>query len=93
MISLKEAAQAAESFVREVYAANELWSLRIEEAELSNDEKTWLITLGWVEQAIREPSVFFPTLKSEPIVLPRVYKQFIIDADTGKVRSMKIRQA
>ena len=82
-IGVKEAVQAATSAIRELLPGEELNDLRLEEVEQSDDERLWLITLG-----------FYPEPRSElsPLVRPiRKYKLFTVDAETGKVRSMKIR--
>jgi hypothetical protein len=91
MVEIKEAARAAEEFAREALDG-ELAGLRLEEVELSDDERTWLITLGWVD----------PFVLTDPVrrlaggmtgyrTLPRVYKVFQVDRDSGRVRAMKIR--
>lgn len=55
----------------------EPFGLALEEAEQSRDGRYWLITLGY------NPTIF--TAK-------RKYKLFTVDAETGKVVSMKIRK-
>lgn len=94
MIDLKAAAMAAETYARDLYPDGELGFLRVEEIELSEDAKTWHVTLGWVERAIRESGPMAGTLSgaTEILTLPRVYKRLAIDAETGAVRSMKIRK-
>jgi hypothetical protein len=69
-------------------------NLRLEEIELTEDEKYWLITLGFnckIEQ------------QDEPIINPlnpivkrsdsteRVYKTFKVDGKTGVVKAIKMR--
>jgi hypothetical protein len=89
MIDVKRAVKAAEEYARELYPETELRHLRLEEVELSDDERRWRVTLGWVEPAVsRNGLIFEPTLQ----VLPRVYKLFEVDAQTGQVASMKIRE-
>jgi len=53
--------------------------VRIEEVELSDDERFWLITLS-----------FSPP--DHPFSMQREYKLFKVDASSGEVKSMKIRQ-
>jgi hypothetical protein len=91
MISVKQAVEAAEKFTREMFPAADLEYLRLEEVGLSEDEKTRLVTLGWLEQGVsREGSPIF----QNPLLLtrPRVYKQFKVDAETGVVKAMGIRR-
>lgn len=94
MIDIKTAVAAAEGYVRELYPEAELRFLRVEEIELSEDGRIWEVTLGWVERAIRESGPALGNLSgaTEILTLPRVYKRLAIDADTGAVRSLKIRQ-
>lgn len=95
MIGIKEAASAAESFAKELLDGD-LVGLQLEEVELSEDDKNWRITLGWVD-----PMAFHDPLNPAKGLaraltgyrnLPRVYKTFIVDADSGQVRAMKIRE-
>lgn len=92
MIGVKEAVAAAQQYVRELYSKTDLKHLRLEEVELSEDERYWYITLGWAESGVRLPTSLSAVLSSEVHVLPRVYKTFEIDAQTGAVKSMKIRE-
>jgi hypothetical protein len=55
----------------------EPFGLALEEAEPSKDGRYWLITLGY------HPTIFTSR---------RNYKLFTVDAETGKVVSMKIRR-
>ena len=89
MLTVQDAVKAAEEWVRGLYPEGALNHLRLEEVELSSDEKTWRITLGWVEQAVRESSL---SAALGQRVLPRVYKTLTVDAESGSVRSMKIRE-
>ena len=91
MLTVKEAVQAAQDWVRQLYADSALKHLRLEEVELSGDERYWHITLGWVEPAVRE-NAFAAALTSDARVLPRVYKTLEVDAESGAVKSMKIRE-
>ena len=56
-------------------------SLTLEEVELSEDEKHWLITLGFQEYRGLTP---FDQASQK-------YKLFTVDATTGQVRAMKMR--
>ncbi|NEQ36783.1 MAG: hypothetical protein F6K40_11040 [Okeania sp. SIO3I5] len=63
----------------------EIKDLRLEEVELSEDRKYWLITLGFLTITPGEEESFFS--KKE-----RDYKVFKINAETSEVESMKIRE-
>jgi hypothetical protein len=90
MIGVKEAVQAAISYLQElqsvVLSSQPVQELRLEEVELSEPSSNqtvshWLITLSY-------------TVREDPLGmhLSRKYKIFTIDAATGKVQSMKIRE-
>jgi hypothetical protein len=91
MLTLKEAVQVTQDWVRQLYDESVLKHLRLEEVELSEDERYWNITLGWVEPAVAE-NPFDAALSSGARVLPRVYKTLVVDAQSGAVKSMKIRE-
>jgi hypothetical protein len=88
MIDVKQAVQAAESYARALFPESELRHLRLEEVDRSEDGNRWHITLGWVEPAVSGSGIVFSAGAQK---LPRVYKLFEIDAETGEVTSMKIR--
>lgn len=88
MIDVKQAVKSAETYARELYDKQDLRHLRLEEVELSDDGRQWKITLGWVEPAVAKPGLMINGAVQK---LPRVYKLFEVDAETGAVSSMKIR--
>lgn len=93
MIDVKQAVAAAMQAIKEYYEGlQKLPGLALEEVELSQDEKTWLITLGFYEEATVTKS-FVEAM--QPLTRPRFerkYKLFHVDAESGDVSSMKIRQ-
>ena len=91
MLTIKEAVQRAEEWVRDLYPESDLHHLRLEEVTLSGDERNWEITLGWADKAVRQNSLS-AAFSSDLQVLPRVYKTLLVDAETGVVKSMKIRE-
>lgn len=91
MLSVKEAVQAAEEWVRDLYPESALKHLRLEEVQISDDEETWHITLGWAEPGVRENGLA-AALGRDAAVLPRIYKTVDVDARSGGVRSMRIRE-
>lgn len=60
-------------------------SLRLEEVELSEDKQFWLITLGFERVNSNNPLQVVPQYTRE-------YKIFKINAETGEIESMKIRE-
>ncbi len=81
MLDVKEAAQKASEYFAALYADQGVSKVQLEEVELTDDGKYWLITLSY-------PMV--PAIVSFPP--KRQYKVFKIDAKTGEVKSMKIRK-
>ena len=92
IIGVKEAVQAAINYLQELQSviapSQALQELRLEEVELSEPSPQhpappnhWLITLSY---NVREDAL--------GMRLSRDYKIFTIDAATGKVQSMKIRE-
>jgi|SRR5215213_1282544 len=89
MVDVKQAVKSAESYARELFGDTDLHHLRLEEVELSDDGRRWNVTLGWVEAAVMQPAL---VLNGSIQKLPRVYKLFEVDAESGKVNAMKIRE-
>jgi hypothetical protein len=81
MIDAKKAVDIANNYLKSVYEAS-FPGLQLEEIELSEDQKFWLITLGYIAPGA-SPFLYPP---------PKEYKSFKIDSETGNVISMKIRQ-
>jgi hypothetical protein len=89
MIKVQEAIQAAMAFVAENFAAGNLSPLRLEEVEPSDDGTYWYITVS----VFRGPpqSAFAQALVGVATEY-RDYKTVTVDASTGTVKSVKIRQ-
>lgn len=95
MIDVKQAIKTAFDHINDLYDEGELKDLALEEVGLSDNERYWFVTLGFT----RELSV--PLERTSTSVLEafvarqrsmRVYKVFKIDALTGQLLSMKIRE-
>lgn len=83
MIDVKQAAQLASNFITGLYPEQTISDVRLEEVELSEDEKYWLITLS------------FPAPPNSSVLNlggRRQYKIFKVDREGGEVLSMKIRE-
>jgi hypothetical protein len=83
MIGVKEAVTAAIRFAADVYGEGREPTL--EEVEPSSDERYWLITLGFADNT--NP---FAVIAGGRV--NRKYKVFKVDAESGAVISMKIRE-
>lgn len=95
MIDVKEAAKKAAEYFASLYDPDTYTDLQLEEVELIDDEKYWLITLGYMTVPKSALGAIIPD--SVPRILksssgPPKYKQFKIDAETGKVQAMMIRK-
>lgn len=81
----KEAARRAQDFLLELLGPLE--NVLLEEVELSEDDNEWLITLSYMTRAA-PPAGLTSKLSS----FERCYKRFIVNARTGEVCAMHIRQ-
>lgn len=88
MIDMKEAVSRAISEAKNLYAEQALSNVQLEEVEITEDEKFWLITVGF---QIADPSLS-PTLAAA-MAPKRQYKVFKIDRENGKFVSMRIRMS
>ena len=86
MIGIKEAVQAALRFAQELYGLADAERLMLEEIEPTEDGRFWMITLG-IPGALQPVELIARRTGNER------YKVFKVDAETGKVLSMKMRQA
>lgn len=91
-LDLKQAVALATDFCRQLFPETHASNVLVEEVEESPDGHGWLITLGFdTVRVVRPPSAFLiPTLPREEMT--RVYKTFMVDSESGRVTSMKIRQ-
>lgn len=81
MIDVKEAAEKATDYLMTLIPEAGKSNVQLEEVELTDDDKYWLITLSY--------PLTNPLLN---VALKRDYKLFKVDSENGQVRSMKIRK-
>lgn len=86
MIDIKEAVQKAIVFVGDVLQDDRAKSVLLEEIELSEDGKMWMITIS-----LPTPSSPLAALKSVQIDA-RDYKAIQLDSSTGAIKSFRIRK-
>lgn len=84
-IEVRDAVAAAAKYFKVLYPGVSKFSL--EEVEMSDDERHWLITLGFPKQ--RDPFEAGSLFVDRPQTKFKVFK---IDARTGRVVAMKIRK-
>jgi hypothetical protein len=98
MISIQEAIRSAIEFAEQLYPSEKLQDMEIEEIESSDDDQLWLVTLGWQgkpEESFKPSGGGFGGGGFGAALLGRtrrIYKIFTIDAETGEVISMKMRE-
>lgn len=101
VLNVREAVNASVTYFQEIQdlIGNQVENLRLEEAELSEDRQKWLITLGFDIPIHRELSRDL-SIGSIGSIVPtqdkykyrREYKLFQVDAATGEIEAMKIRE-
>jgi len=91
MVDLKASAGKAVEFFNSVYPEPHN-SVLVEEVDLSDDGKYWLITLGYNVRVSPEVQTAFDLGQMLETRMRREYKTFKIDRKTGQVISMKIRK-
>lgn len=84
----KQAVDAAWDYFHVLFPSKPAAEVSLEEIEVSPDGKSWLVTLSFEEQ--RRKSVKLPDFLQVPV---KKFKVFKVDKFTGKVVSMKIREA
>lgn len=77
MKSVKESIRLANNYLLELIPE----AIRIQLEEVESDEQYWSITLSYYE----DPSAL-------TMILPKTYKKFLIEKETGELKSMKIRE-
>lgn len=94
-INVRSAVSATKNYLTSMIdLLGAIQDIRLEEVELSQDKKFWLITLGYN----RKKDIALPLevdandLSPEFVGIERDYKIFTVNAETGEVESMKIRE-
>ena len=95
MIDVKKAAMNAAGYFVDLYADQKYSDILLEEVEYDEDDNVWHITLGYSPPLTLLESAQDPLSPLSPLSAfsskERQYKIFTMDAETGKVISMKIR--
>lgn len=97
-IDLRKAVKNVQDYIVEFndILENNLEGVMVEETELSDDEKYWLITIGFNrkidprEQNVSALMGGILNTGEKPATMRRDYKIFKVDSSTGEVVSMKI---
>jgi hypothetical protein len=89
MIDVKQAVKAAKDYATEILG--DLPNLELEEVEISDDDRYWLITFGFdTNKPTPENPAGLAALGYGPKA--RKYKIIEIAKDDGKFKAMKIRE-
>lgn len=94
MIDIRNAANSAVIYIQGIQdlLQTSLDNLRLEEAEISEDSDFWLITLGYDKPERKSTSSLGGMNLDFSRYPSREYKLFKINADSGEVAAMKIRE-
>jgi hypothetical protein len=94
-IDVKQAVQDAEKYFTQLMSVSDV---RLEEVEISDDERFWYVTLSGLVPVAKPPSpsdIQSPLSGLESLFRSneeRIYKVFKVDSSSGLVMSMKIRK-
>jgi len=92
MLDVRQAVAIAASYLTDLLAGEPIADVRLEEVELSEDEAVWNVTLSLLrEPRLSSGNAASPMLQVIAPKLERLYKIVVIDANSGAVKSMKIR--
>lgn len=93
MIDVKQAVSSASEFFKNLYDVSNLDELMLEEVAVSDDERYWFVTFGFSHLQRRlQPPESHPLDIIKTYRPVRTYKVIKVNAETGQVRSMKIRE-
>jgi len=94
MIDMKQAVNVAMTFLVDLMDTTKVSEILLEEVESNDDERLWSVTLSALlpeSQDGPKPSPLALAMGNAPSNRRRIYKVFTIDADTGKLKSMRMR--
>jgi len=84
MLAVKDAVEKARTYLSELFPEAENESLRLEGAELSDDERFWVVTFSFLETPVvgKSPATpQFPSIRS--------YKTARLKADSGELMGIR----
>jgi hypothetical protein len=93
-IDVRSAVLAAKNYFEEIQdmIGNSIQGILLEEVELSENGMFWYVTLSFNRPAAKTERTIIPDFISLATKHEYEYKTFTIDAETGEVKSMKIRE-
>jgi hypothetical protein len=94
MIDVKGAVKVATSYLAELYDKAQIQDVLLEEVRQSEDERYWLVTMGFSRPVPPSQNAFEKLLEGyNGPQMKREYKVFEIDSTSGDVLAMRIRGA
>ncbi len=91
-IDVRQAVNQAKNHVNQIIDLfGKVNDIRLEEIELSSDKNSWLITLGFLFDSQMNQQKTIPDILKTTMKI-REYKVVEIDAETGELKSIKIRE-
>ena len=88
-VDVHQAVTAAIAFFNKSFSVMDLHHTQLEEVDMTEDGRLWLITLGYDDPAINQtPSSFDVFTRPRPL---RKYKVVHVDANTGSASTIKNR--
>lgn len=91
MIDVHQAIVNAKKTIRELDEEEQFPDLRVEEVMLDEKDNAWLVTLGYFRQRLINYASQGIMGDAGTTWENRVYKQLVIDAETGAFKGMSIR--
>ena len=93
-IDVRSAVIAAKKYFEDIQdmIGNSINDILLEEVELSENKMLWYVTLGFNRPVTKTERSLIPEAISLNTKYDREYKIFAVDAETGEVKSMKIRE-
>jgi hypothetical protein len=88
-ITSKEAIKSAKEYAEDTILKPEDNNMSINEIRMSDDEKNWIITLGWDEKREQDPEGRNGVISSLYGPFTRIYRTFYIDSETGDFVKME----
>ncbi|MEE4362293.1 MAG: hypothetical protein V2J08_00045 [Desulfotignum sp.] len=87
MINVNEASSKAIEHLKKLYPDHDLGKILFEEAELTNDDKFWIVVLSY------KSPIAASGVGTSMFVGDRGYKVFKLLAETGEIRSVKNQES
>ncbi len=93
MIDAKQAVKLTMDYLNEMYDTADFKDVLLEEVELTDDDKFWNVTVGFARKQTSTTAGPMASLVGPADQYQREYRVFAIDAETGVVRSMKLKKS